>query len=525
MPPRVMKSRSQTCARKSLGTTPSAQQQLPAPQVLPPPLVADDSSRASSPSFGEPAQPLLDAEQGTNASPLPPGLPSAGVPAGAPAPAGAPGGLVFGLREKSAWLEYEGFDPNKRVLEDYISMCLDPIYQFVMVNVLGDGAVQKSLRSLVFYFLGGILAYKMFEGWSTEECIYFMMVTSTTVGYGDLSPVTVLGKLFCCFYSVMGITLVLAALAPVMDMLRGPWRENLLGHLGMGFEAAIDTSDETLTIQEVNANINYQRRYMLALVIPAAVLVLGMAIFYFTIRVPAETYFLGLLDVVGIVDSFYWAVVTATTLGYGDLVPESSLARFLVIVYLPVAVIALADAVADTQMISIRRRIRETDYGRIADECLLRDAVRGETNFEPALSESEFMVDQLIANGLVDSDAIMAIRRQFKHLTRRSEVASEEERLLTPKLVYLEIKDRVRKGEQLSGGAEHCDIVWRNPQKKKKYATPSDYQFRWKSFEAWRDGSWQARVLAKEEEMREEEEAHSNGRAGKLKTMIGFRGM
>jgi len=377
----------------------------------------------------------------------------------------------------------------------------------------------------LLYFLVGSIAYMAFEGWSFSECIYFMMVTSTTVGYGDIVPESTLGKLFTCGYSILGITLVLAALAPVLDSLRGPWRDKLLGHLGMGFEAAVDSSDESLTIMEINAKIDYRRRYVMALIIPACVLVAGVLIFYFTIRVPSDVVVWG-IDCLGIVDAFYWAIVTATTLGYGDLVPLSNVARFLVFLYMPIAVIALADAVADTQMISIRRRIRETDFGRIADECLLRDAVRGETNFEPKLSESEFLVDQLIANSLVDSDAVLAIRRQFAHLTRRGKCSTLEERVLTPRLVYEEIRERAQSAQPLSSGAEHCDVVWKSARRRdSKVRAPGDYEFRWKSFEAWRDGSWHARVLAKEEEAKEEAEARSLGRAGKVKTMVGYRGL
>jgi hypothetical protein len=52
------------------------------------------------------------------------------------------------------------------------------------------------------------------QGWSTVESIWFMMVTSTTVGYGDLTPKSEMGRLFTCGYSLIGITVVLAAVAP-----------------------------------------------------------------------------------------------------------------------------------------------------------------------------------------------------------------------------------------------------------------------------------------------------------------------
>lgn len=83
---------------------------------------------------------------------------------------------------------------------------------------------------------------------------------------------------------------------------------------------------------------------------------------------------------------------------------------------------------------------------------------------------------------------------------------------MTPKLVYEEIRERAQTGQPLSMGSEHHDVVWRNPRRQQSTVrAPDDYEFRWKSFEEWRDGSWQARVLATEEEAREEEEVRRRG--------------
>ena len=155
--------------------------------------------------------------------------------------------------------------------------------------------------------------------------------------------------------------------------------------------------------------------------------------------------------------------------------------------YLPLAVIALADAVSDVQMIGMRRKIRETDYSELADECLLRDAVRESTdnpNFMPVLTEAEFLIDQLISNSLVDEAAVAAIRRQFKHLTRRGTFKCEEDRRLTPSLVYEELRERARLGKRLSEGASSADLTQTG-------------QFKWDSLQEWLSKSWRDRVCRK----------------------------
>ncbi len=53
--------------------------------------------------------------------------------------------------------------------------------------------------------------YRLVEGWSIIDSLYFSVVTIATVGYGDLAPHTVLGKLFTIVYIFAGIGLFVAA--------------------------------------------------------------------------------------------------------------------------------------------------------------------------------------------------------------------------------------------------------------------------------------------------------------------------
>jgi len=49
--------------------------------------------------------------------------------------------------------------------------------------------------------------YRVIEQWAWIDALYFSVVTIATVGYGDLVPQTVLGKLFTIVYILMGIGL------------------------------------------------------------------------------------------------------------------------------------------------------------------------------------------------------------------------------------------------------------------------------------------------------------------------------
>jgi len=57
---------------------------------------------------------------------------------------------------------------------------------------------------------GGTIFYHLVEKWKILDAYYFCVVTLSTVGYGDLTPRTDIGKLFTTFYILVGIGIIAA---------------------------------------------------------------------------------------------------------------------------------------------------------------------------------------------------------------------------------------------------------------------------------------------------------------------------
>lgn len=55
----------------------------------------------------------------------------------------------------------------------------------------------------------GTVFYSSIENWSLLDSLYFSVITLTTVGFGDFSPKTEIGKLFTIIYVFVGIFLLL----------------------------------------------------------------------------------------------------------------------------------------------------------------------------------------------------------------------------------------------------------------------------------------------------------------------------
>ena len=59
--------------------------------------------------------------------------------------------------------------------------------------------------SVLLLLLFGTIFYHAYEGWSWIDSFYFSVITLSTVGYGDFSPKTPVGKLFTALYILIGL--------------------------------------------------------------------------------------------------------------------------------------------------------------------------------------------------------------------------------------------------------------------------------------------------------------------------------
>ncbi|MBT3691483.1 two pore domain potassium channel family protein [archaeon] len=66
--------------------------------------------------------------------------------------------------------------------------------------------ITLSILFLLVIFIGSYF-YHMAEGWSYMDSIYFVVITITTIGYGDFVPITNFGKIFTIFFSFLGIAM------------------------------------------------------------------------------------------------------------------------------------------------------------------------------------------------------------------------------------------------------------------------------------------------------------------------------
>lgn len=77
-----------------------------------------------------------------------------------------------------------------------------------MTNDMNQRRIYFSLTGLVVIVLLGTLGYHLLEGWSFFDSLYMTIITLATIGYGEVHPLTLGGRMFTIVLIVLGVTAV-----------------------------------------------------------------------------------------------------------------------------------------------------------------------------------------------------------------------------------------------------------------------------------------------------------------------------
>lgn len=168
------------------------------------------------------------------------------------------------------------------------------------------------------YALFGGFAFHALEPGTLDrplDCLYLSVVTLTTIGYGDLAPATPHGRAFLVLFTLGGLGLFGALLSAAAAATQKRNRANV------GGKAAGESLSVVLRGMEV--------------------LAAGAGLF---LLVQAYSGDAGLPN--GPLDALYFATVTATTVGFGDLSPKSDSGKLAVVAFSILSLGTIADAIA-----------------------------------------------------------------------------------------------------------------------------------------------------------------------------------
>ncbi|XP_050508762.1 potassium channel subfamily K member 1-like [Diabrotica virgifera virgifera] len=178
------------------------------------------------------------------------------------------------------------------------------IQKFLQANPnVSDNDLEDLIKEIIQASNRGVSAIKNATGepnWSFGQSLFFASTVVTTIGYGHVTPLSRMGKIFCMVYAMVGIPLTLVLLSALVERLLVPtvgllqWLNSRLGHLYQPL------------------NIRIMHLIIMVLILVCIFLLLPAAAFA---AIEPEWDYL---------DSIYYCFISLTTIGLGDYIPGDS---------------------------------------------------------------------------------------------------------------------------------------------------------------------------------------------------------
>jgi len=288
---------------------------------------------------------------------------------------------------------------HKKEIEDDFRSALE----FSLAHCLLAIAAYLGIAVLAFSFL--------IEHWTIIDSCYFAVVSFTTIGYGDILPTTDAARLFTAFFALSGV----ACLGVALGVLGSNLVEAQTKAVDQASELSqyqvmslFDYSSHSKSTDEnvVSASPKsmWYRSTFVSQVLPLFTLLFLLC------------WLLGNAAQWDIIDTFYFCVITATTVGYGDFAPTTQMGRLFAVPVILLAVgamgtwlSAVADAIFEYRQATFRERFQ-------ARELTTADLEVMDADEDGKVTLAEYLSFMLVSMQKVDQDLIENLTEQFERL-------------------------------------------------------------------------------------------------------------
>jgi potassium channel subfamily K, other eukaryote len=248
-------------------------------------------------------------------------------------------------------------------------------------------------------------------------------------GYGDMAPQRTISRLYVSYYVLAAVGLISTMLAFFVGLLIDKQESMVLASLttdSNGSSSSDDGEEERPTIipppLELTNSATYTpwlkaqamswsdlrwvadyRDVVYTFAFFVSVLALGIWVFMH-------------YEKLSFVDSLYVTVISATTLGFGDVGPTLPVTKAIMTVWLLVATITLGKLITDQSEAFVTSKQRAVTR-RLLSARMDFDTLRGmDSDGDGRVDKAEFLVSCLLKLGKVEQEDVDSVLRRFKEL-------------------------------------------------------------------------------------------------------------
>jgi len=273
--------------------------------------------------------------------------------------------------------------------------------------MMDESARNRVMTVLVFvfmillYFTVGGIFFAETRGWQFTDCVYFSVLTLTTIGYGDLTPKTDGQKVFTIFYVLVGFCILGYALGHIGQYVAKREERLLMRQL----KEARDGRDNMLPE-------SFSLLWRVSLSAHGVLFFLAIGTLFFSLNENWSS-----------LDALYFSAVSLTTVGYGDLRLHHRSSRLFSIFYLLLGTLMTAFFLGSIAELFMARNQRMRTLHLLYDEATNRELWRTKMKSGSGnVTETDYMEYMLVASGRVDRHTIQEIKYRYKQLQKSGAV-------------------------------------------------------------------------------------------------------
>ena len=315
------------------------------------------------------------------------------------------------------------------------------------------------------YLVIGVVAYSLvFENWSIVDSLYFTIATGTLVGFGDIVPSSHASKVFTSIFAMTSIVffgLVIGILGSrlveyqvsavenankeMTNKVTGFFRLKKKRSQGQPLSSGLfSRTNSTESLMSLTSNTSYASLESLeSLQADEAELskqdlfrkraleeharwyksMFSLLCRYLPALIPIvlASFVFAYLEDWHYVDACYFFVSTSATIGYGDVVPQSTSMKVFAIFFIPLAVGAVGHTLGTVANFIVERR-RAVYQKRVwSQELKVGDLQIMDWDRDGEVSKLDYVEFMLLTLKKVDADLLQELHQQFDQLdTNRS---------------------------------------------------------------------------------------------------------
>ncbi|CAH9072712.1 unnamed protein product [Cuscuta epithymum] len=282
-------------------------------------------------------------------------------------------------------------DPKTLLRSESLFDIIHPNFKRAILYLL----IYLGIGTLCFYMVKDQIKGEKTDG--VLDSVYFVVVTMTTVGYGDLVPNSDPAKLLACVFVFSGMALGGLFLSKAADFLVEKQERLLIKALHLRHKVG---PSEIMKEFETN-----RVRYKCVL-----------TTFFLVLLVVVGTVFLVRIEKLGIVDALYCVCSTITTLGYGDKSFSTKGGRVFAIFWILLGTICVAQFFLYVAEYNTESRQRELVKIVLSRRMTNVDLEEADLDDDGAVGVAEFVIYKLKEMGKITQADISLVLKEFESL-------------------------------------------------------------------------------------------------------------